>query len=213
MYNNSELNSTGGLQVPVLFEKSWLFAQIFNFIYLFGTLWTCITIIIYGLKKKKWKIKNKKEKKSSVLLALAALCPFFLVFRLAVTEALIIIDLTHKEGLQGNRMCETAFDLSVVLFSFRSFPVYTFFWYRQKTLYLQPSLRNIHTKTVKSFSNLFAVLLFLGGGSSCFIKTIPVSYEMSPYGCIQRPDESENNLANYITAATLVASQATLFAL
>ena len=59
----------------------------------------------YFIRFKKEKMENKKQKtkKCSILLALATLCPFFLIFQLAVTEALTIIDLTYNEGFFGRQ--------------------------------------------------------------------------------------------------------------
>ena len=210
---DSEVIKRNDKDLPRIFERSWVFAQVFNAIFLIGTVWNFFGYISYGVKHNKWRRTSEKCKKNFNMLALAALCPFLLILRLLGTEGLILVDATTKNGEKGNKLCEVVFDFSIVMFSVASLPVYIFLWYRQRMLYSQASLKRLNTKKIRFFSNLFIVLIFLGGGSSCFINTIPVSYKFSEIGCIRRPDGGDNVLASYITAATLVTSQAILFAL
>ena len=211
--SNISFNLTRNLDGPDFFNKSWIFAQMFNTLFIIGTLWDLIAFITYATRNDKWKRSNKKNRKNSNLLTVATLCPCLLIIRLLGTQALILVGEAAGLDSQGDRMCEIVFDFSIVMFSFSTLPVYVFLWYRQKMLYSQASLKKLNTKTVKFFSNLFMVLLFLGGGSSCFIKTLPVSYQNSNFGCVQRTGKKANHLANYITAVTLIISQVILFSL
>ena len=124
-----------------------------------------------------------------------------------------MMHIAAKNNEKNNELCEVLIDFSIVIFSLSSLPVYVFLWYRQRILFSHPSLKRVNMNKIKFFSNLFIVLLFLGGGSSCFIKTIPVSYKMSKFGCVKRLHGDENMLESYTTAVTLVVSQVILFAL
>jgi len=226
MENNKTWNSSENLNTsninfglnrnltgPAFFKRSWLFAQVFNTLFIVGTIWNLLAFVTYATRNDKWKRGDKKKRQNSNLLLLATLCPFTLLVRLLGTLALILVGQTGGFDPQGDRMCEVVFDFSIVMFSFSTLPVYTFLWYRQKMLYSQASLKRLNTKTVKFFSNVFVVLLFLGGGSACFVKTIPVAYQNSNFGCVERTGRKANHLANYITAFTLIISQAILFGL
>ena len=208
---NSDLirNLTG----PAFFKNSWLFAQIFNTFFIIGTIWNLIAFITYATRNDKWKRGDKKKRKNSNLLLLATLCPCTLLVRLLSTEALILVGKTGGLDPDGDRMCEIVFDFNIVMFSFSTLPVYTFFWYRQKMLYSEASLKMLNTKTVKFFSNAFVVLIFLGGGSACFVKTIPVAEQNSNFGCVERIGRKANHLPSFITAFTLIISQVILFGL
>ena len=208
---NSDLNRN--LTGPEFFKNSWLFAQIFNTFFIIGTIWNLIAFITYATRNDKWKRGDKKKRKNSNLLLLATLCPCTLLVRLLSTEALILVGKTGGLDPDGDRMCEIVFDFNIVMFSFSTLPVYTFFWYRQKMLYSEASLKMLNTKTVKFFSNAFVVLIFLGGGSACFVKTIPIAEQNSNFGCVERTGRKANHLPSFITAFTLIISQVILFGL
>ena len=197
---------------PAFHPSIWILSEVVTSLLCIGTVWSFAAVVSYATSTDKWNRSDKPKAKISNLWVLASLCPATFLLRVLTTQSLIIIDRTFPNNASGDYACEVVVDTSVVLFSFSTFPAYLFFWYRQKMLYSQPSLKHLKTKTVRFFNVAFLTLFLLGGGSSCFIHTIPTSYQMSNLGCVMRPGR-QSALANQITAATLIVSQLILLGL
>ena len=213
---STEINATKTIRVisgPSFYQHSWILVQVITSALILGAIWAFVSLVTYATKTGKWNRSDKRKSKTANLLTLAALCPVMFFLQSLATQSLVIVDRTFANDVSGDRACEVVIDASVVLFSFSTSPAYFFLWYRQKMLYSQPSLKHLNTRTVRFFSYLFLVLLLFGGMSSCFIHTIPVSYQMSNLGCVRSQTKRPNILANLITVATLILSQVILLGL
>ena len=202
-----EVNKTSDYclqNVSSLFQKSWIIAQSTTALIMFCSIWTFASLIVSGIKFKKWDRKTKKKRKVANLLFLAVISPLCLILRVLGTQTLIIVEKFAPLNKVGDFRCEIVMDISLILFMVASLPVYTFLWYRQKMLYSNVSLKHLNTKPVRFMSFLFIFILVVGGLSTAIISTGPNNFRISNVGCIQKRNSSS---ANYINAAVLISCQ------
>ena len=191
-------------------------ALVLSLILLIVSLWIASSIIMYGVRTKKWKFNTKvvSQKNALVSLCLAAAGLLITSLRFMTTVLIVAIGYTYEENEEGSRACEILLDFSVAVYALSIAAIYFFVWYRQKLFYSQPMMSHLKTKTVLFFSHSFVIIFLCFGVSSVILFVNPVTYELSKKDGCKILEEAENeHFSNYLVAATLVTSQVILLGL
>lgn len=208
-------NSKNNLEESTI-RGSQAIAFVLSIILLVVSFWIASSIIMYGVRTKKWKFKTKvtSQKNALVSLCLATAGLLITSLRFMTTVLIVAIGYTYEENEEGNRACEILLDFSITVYAFSIAAIYFFVWYRQKVLYNQPLMSHLKTKTVLFFSHSFVIIFLCFGASSVILFVKPVTYELSKKEGCKILEKAENqHLPNYLVAATLVTSQVILLGL
>ena len=203
-------NQTRNETENLVYKYSWIPVQISTVLVFCGSTWVFLSLLKHGLNNNKFK-RNSKNIKQANLMILALLTPLATMIRVLSIQSLLIIFYVAEEDYRTDHACEIVADLSIFLFLCATLPIYIFLYYRQRILYIQPSLKHLNNKVVRFFSYLFVFLIIFGGAFSTVMYLYPTSYKMSKFGCTKRQVEAENLLPNYLAALITIISQLILF--
>ena len=205
-------------QGQAFYGAAWKWAQAVTVTLMVGSAWAFTSLLSHGIQNKKFKRRSPRLEKynKETMFTLRLVCPLVLFVRLLCTQVLIICDRTslpHESAAAADYCCEVSTDSSVVFYGISQLSIVSVLWYRQKSLYCQPTMHSLNTRTVRSLSWLVVVLALLGGVPSLVVKVTPVNYESSHHGCVERLEKTPAYTTNYITLALVALSQLILFAL
>ncbi|XP_077969479.1 uncharacterized protein LOC144424239 [Styela clava] len=191
--------------------------KVLNAFLITGTIYIFACLVIYGVKKQKWKQKPGASNLNRGVIYTTCILAVVLLLPRLIANA-ILMNLPIIPG--GLETCELIFDITNGAFSVSIYAVYFFLWLRQKIIYSQPSVNEMAGKFVSPIGWI-AMILFtpMCIGISC-VYTIPYSYTSLPYGCVINSEANftdiENffgNTGSYFLGGLLIVAQLTLLGL
>ena len=189
----------------------WVATLAINLSLICVCIWLAITIGAYGFKSGKFRRQRKADFSGGLILKLLFLSALTIIPRLVST--LVVALVGFETGSKNDYICEVAEDVSIGAYYVALLPAYLFLWFRQRSLYLQPSIERLYTVTIKCFSWGCLIFLITAGIGIIIIFVLPLAYQASPRGCILREEEEENVLAFYVFSIFLIVGQFTLLSL
>ena len=181
MLQNSSLFIFSQYQVP------WVFCHVLNIILIVLSIWQTISVAIHGkvftCTENRSIDKNRKQIFLTVTIASAVTLP-----------RLFLNNLAYWIGYDNNKsrlLCEIVIDISVALYFISYEIIYLCLWLRQRTIYKQPCMEPIYTKTIKflSWSWFFWNILLVG--TAIMVHVVPPQYKSTSVGC-----REDNNITN-----------------
>ena len=127
---------------PDFFATSWMAAQTITILVFIGISWLLASLASVLRRQ-------QQQKKNSCKLVRLAMIPVGLALcRVISSQAAILGERLSRIDKQGDLVCEITFDVSTVCYLISMQPVYLFLFYRQRTLYRQPTLQHLNTRLV-----------------------------------------------------------------
>ena len=127
----------------------------------------------------------------------------FILPRLATTN--ILVWFGWESSLSQDQGCEIVIDISFVVYFLCLLQVGLFLWFRQRYLYLQPSLQRLYSMFIKVLSWGCIAFFFLAGIGFVLYLTIPENFQASSNGCL--PIKEDKPLVYYFLASALVLAE------
>ena len=203
-------NETDSSQTPFQYEL-WLISLVMNFTLLSIGAWMVANIGIYGIRSKKFRRNKKKTLSEHFILKVLFVTAILMIPRFLTTQALLWVG---YEPRTDDGQCNLLNHFTVGLHWLGFFPVGLFWWLRQRSLYLQPSLIRLYTKPLQVLSWGCIIFVFFSGMCVTLGLIIMSHYEASENGCQEFEDSHRHQAnVNYCLAAALVISELTLLAL
>lgn len=181
---------------------NWIVPEVVNSIFILLTIWIFFSLIHYGNKSKKWATranKNFEKLNAGFVLMAAVFCAVTALFRFIVSQ--VALNLTHSYN--ENSKCKMISNVLVVAYCLATFSVYVYLWVRQSVFYTNRMLSTNFSKSLRFFSYLSIVLIFLGGLGAIFFNTLPSNYHSTPVGCAYIPEDSTLT-ATMVIVSTMV---------
>ena len=189
-------------------KKEWLLVTLISSINLITAIWSTFTFFLYCIRLKKWSLsENRTNNYKAISATLALLTTLLTLPRLLTTILVNNISSFKLSRITEDHLCEVLLDLADVFYYIAILPPYTFFWFRQRMLYIQPSLKHFDSIMIRvvSFATLF--LIYCGCGTACILFVYPKSYEFIGLGCVKRQEEVNNFSPNIISLCCIIQSQ------
>lgn len=189
--------------------------QITNAILISATLWIALNFILYLIKHRRRKIlpsPNSLDGRRMYAVCLAAVISS--LPRLIMAQVMFYIP--KIPGALEN--CEILLDVLNAFHLFAVASTYGFLWYRQRTIYALPMIREI-TGTVANILSWILILIMLGSYLTLFcVFSIPAIYSWNDEGCTLKANQSENDMKErasryYIITGVMILWQITLVSL
>ena len=211
-YTESERNSTDLTDaLPPMQFVLWVATLAINLSLICASIWLAISIGAYGFKSRKFGRQRKADFSGGFILKLLFLSALSVMPRLVLT--LLVAVVGFEIGSAGDYTCEVAEDVSIGAYYFALAPIYLFLWFRQRSLYLQPSIEQLYTVAIKCINWGCLIFLTISGIGIVIIFVLPLAYQASPRGCILREEEEENVLAFYVLIVLQIFGQLILLSL
>ena len=203
-------NETDSSQTPFQYEL-WLISLVMNFTLLSIGVWMVANIGIYGIRSKKFRRNKKKTLSEHLLLKVLFITAILMIPRILTTQALLWVG---YEPRADDGQCNLLNHFTVGLYWLGFFPVCLFWWLRQRSLYLQPSLIRLYTKPLQVLSWGCIIFVFFFEMLAALGMIVMSHYEATKNGCREIEDNYQYQAkVHYYLAATLVISELTLLAL
>ena len=175
-------------------------------------LWIIISLIHFGIKTRKWRRlqSGNPDLLSSGKIYLSVVFCFVsaLVYHIVVA---VYRNVGYQQG--EDDVCDTIWDLNLIMYTMCSFSVILFLWLRQRILYTA-FLQTVHfSKALKVFSFMIIFFTISGSISGVVLSILPNDYVASPIGCIQSRNGSSRVPALVILVFTIVFSQVALLSI
>ena len=155
-------------------------AQVITALLTTATVWTFFSFLVFGVRKGAWR--GSKSRTPFVLMSLATAAPAFAFVRVLSTQALLVIgDPDLFDPSASN--CSVVYSVNIISYSISILCVYTYLWYRQRTLYSKPSLRHLNTKFINLVSLSVMPLIAVGIVSICVLFHMTEHRAMPNLGC------------------------------
>ena len=181
----------------------WLISLLISIVLSIVALWLVATIGFYGFKTGKFYSKKQSSCSECTMLRIMFSGAIFILPRLATTN--ILVWFGWESSLSQNQGCEIVIDISYVFYFLSLLHVGLFLWFRQRYLYLQPSLQRLYSMFIKVLSWGCITLIFLSGIGFVLYMTIPQMFQASSNGCVKIKEDKR--LVNYLLAGMLVLSE------
>ena len=214
--NFTEINTTENpLQVMVTINETntysrmslqhllWLISLLISIVLSIVGLWLAATIGFYGFTTGKFYSKKQSSHSECTMLRIMFSGAIFILPRLATTN--ILVWFGWGSSLSQNQGCEIVIDISVIFYFLCLMHVGLFLWFRQRYLYLQPSLQRLYSMFIKVLSWGCIALIFLSGIGFVLYMTIPQMFQASSNGCV--PFREDKQLVYYLLASVLVLAE------
>ena len=214
--NFTKIDATKNLELTVLTTNEttnysqmplqhvlWLISLLISIVLSIVGLWLVATIGFYGFTTGKFYYKKQSSHNECLLMRIMFSGTIFILPRLATSN--ILVWFGYGSSLSQNQGCEIVVDISVVVYFLCLLHVGLFLWFRQRYLYLQPSLQRLYSVYIKALSWGYIVFAFLSGISFVLYMTIPQNFQASSNGCVRT--KRDKRLDNYLLASLLVLTE------
>ena len=192
---------------------SWILTQILALAVFIFCIWSSVSINVHVRRKKNLKNKRNEFNKTS-LMVLAMFIPAVTAVRVLFTQTDLIVSLIAQVGATGDLICNLVSNLTTAMFIVSITPMYLFLWVRQRTVYVQPSMKFLNTVKVKLASYLALFQFFIVGIPATVFLVNNSSYRMLEHGCAKEPNKSNSGkIIGLIFISNLVVTQIILFLL
>ena len=183
----------------------WLASFCINIFIMIISLWLAASIAVYGCTTGKFRPNKRTRLSEDLLMRLAFVIAILLFPRITTTHALLWFG--FEPGPDSDRTCEQLIDASVFVYNLALFPIGVFLWLRQRSLYLQPSLRSLYTTPLKILSWGSILFLFCSGIGLMFLLMIPTEFEASGNGCRGSDGVDPHKNVLYVLTAVIVVGE------
>ena len=192
-------------------QIDWILPATFIAIANAAEIWILVSLIHYGLKTKKWNVRNQgcveelsSRNQYTALVACAAFCVVF--------SLLSLVYISVGFSLNEDELCDSLLDSANVFSCFIVAAVYMFLWLRQRAFFTNQMLNITYSKMAKVFS-VFSMVIFLSAGTVVTVFIVyPNNHASSLNGCVETPNDAV--LAAYIFVVFLLfLGQTTLLGL
>lgn len=189
--------------------------QITNALLIAATLWIALNFLLYLVKHRKRKIlpsPNSLDGRRMYAVCLAAVISS--LPRLIMAQVMFYIP--RIPGALQN--CEILLDILNAFYLIAVASTYGFLWYRQRTIYALPMIREI-TGIVANILSWILILIMFGSYLTLFcVFSIPSIYTWNEEGCILKLNQSKNDMKArasryYIITGVMIIWQITLVSL
>ena len=197
------INETNTYSKMSLQHLLWLISLLISIVLFIVALWLAATIGFYGFKTGKFYSKKQSSRSECTMLRIMFSGAIFVLPRLATTN--ILVWFGWESSLSQDQGCEIVIDISVVVYFLCLMHVGLFLWFRQRYLYLQPSLQRLYSMFIKVLSWGCIGLIFLSGIGFVLYLTIPRTFQASSNGCL--PIKEDKQLVYYLLASVLVLAE------
>ena len=134
--------TTNYSQMP-LQHVLWLISLLISIVLSIVGLWLVATIGFYGFTTGKFYYKKQSSHNECLLMRIMFSGTIFILPRLATSN--ILVWFGYGSSLSQNQGCEIVVDISAVVYFLCLLHVGLFLWFRQRYLYLQPSLQRLYS--------------------------------------------------------------------
>lgn len=210
MSTTAGINISTNNTVLVFSDSQWIGVQVITAIEFVFSVWVFLSFLVYGIRTRKWKNDRRSNRLERWIYFFAILSGLFLVFRLIVAEATILVGFNLS-----NSDCEISCDASTVSYLLSLAPAYLCLWLRQKALYADKCIVDLRSRVIIVLNWMCLVLIVGSLISACGLFVYFVSYKASSRGCvrIQSNDNIISSMSVIIVAALLVIGQFMLLGL
>ena len=181
----------------------WLISLLISIVLFIVALWLAATIGFYGFTTGKFYSKKQSSRSECTMLRIMFSGAIFILPRLATTN--ILVWFGWESSLSQNQGCEIVIDISIVVYFLCLLQVSLFLWFRQRYLYLQPSLQRLYSMFIKVLSLGCIAFIFLAGIGFVLYLTIPQTFQASSNGCV--PIKEDKPLVYYLLASASVLAE------
>ena len=191
-------------QYPV----NWIITYVVNVILIILSIWLTISASvcsnICGCFRKLDSGNHNKR-----LMQIATAASALTLPRLILTHLLFWVGYRNDTK---DQFCEIEMDISVTFSVLVYVIVYLFLWLRQQFVYKQPTIKSLHTKTIKILSCACLCYILLGAVIVIIMFVEPLSHKSTPIGCFHRQNETKSHLnlpfnVYYVSYAVVLVSQ------
>ena len=190
----------------------WFASLVINSIINAISVWLLTSIAVYMIETGKFRRNKRKTLSDSLMMKLALAIAILIFPRFLTTYALLWVGY-QPPNPNSDHACEALIDSSAITYCIALYPISVFLWLRQRSLYLQPSLRNIYTIPVQVISWGSIVFLTFAGVGITLVVTIPVDFESSLNGCSGKDGEDRQKVLRYILTGILAIGEILLLSL
>jgi len=168
-------------------QLEWYVAEVINSMAIFIVLWVGISLILFGVRTKKWQNGQANQLNAGNFYTSAVVAIFSPLLRLAADQAVFNL---RSSKYYSALLCEIVSDLTVAGYVISATCTYIFLWFRQHTLYQHPSMQQLRKRWLVNLSRFsFAFII-----CACVVTGVafiwPMNYSKSLYGCKMKPRKS-----------------------
>ena len=196
-------NETTTYSQITLQDMLWLSSILINILLSIVGLWLVATIGFYGFRTGKFYSKKKSSRSECLLMRIMFSGAIFILPRLVTSN--ILVWFGWGSSLSQDQGCEILIDISIVAYFLSLLHVGLFLWFKQRYLYLQPSLQRLYSVFIKALSWGSIALILLTGIGFVLYLTIPQTSQASSNGCVTIYEEER--LVYYLLASMLVLAE------
>ena len=200
--NESFFKSENYTLVNYTNKLDWLFPMAISAILLFVTAWILLSLLLHGMKAKKWRQNRKSnfEKLNRGMIYMSVIgCALCCV--VCISFSLIYMNIGFKK--EEDQLCNVMFGLVGSSYGVVVWSTYMFLWFRQRTFYMNRMLNINYTRAAKFISTASIIVITLGGIGVVLFSSIPNDQYASPDGCKYRPHKTMK-IAYWIAIAFVV---------
>ncbi|CAK8695770.1 unnamed protein product [Clavelina lepadiformis] len=193
----------------------WILAVFITSLLMVFTLWIIFSLSHYGIKTRTWsrsQLRNADKLSGGIIYTSTLCCAIMSLIR--YISSLVGYNVGFGTSARDMDACERISDAQFAIYCLVLFSVYIFLWLRQRVFYDNEMLNTNFSTTLKFFSVVSIVLIFVAGIGVILISALPQTYPSSLKGCTYQASDKGLDDASWIAGgAVLVLGQTILVAL
>lgn len=190
--------NSSGLHV----SKSWIICQSILVPPFFITLWVLISMLCFGIKRKKFRIKHEKKENSILFIcSFAAVC--CAILRFASLQGVLFAPV----GEDVNTLCNVFVKTYGVTYTINIFLTYLTLWFRQGFLYLNNSIKHLMPSWLSKLSKASLVVLILWFLYDTIVYAALTEARAFPRGCTGSTHYSVGMILHSLQSLILLSCQ------
>ena len=190
----------------------WIIFTFIYIIFILAGLWTLVSLIVFGVKAKKWshnQINEPEKLNAGIIYTFTIACTLTCIC--TYVSAIVSLNVGYDE--QQDEVCDTVADIYAIFYLMVLLSVNSFLWFRQRVFFTNQMLNIEFTKPIKVFSHSSIFVIYIGGMTSLILASIPNDMIASIDGCVYEPDETFRAPSFILGTAVMMFGQVSLLSL